>query len=466
MAAAGPADRPVVIVSHRGPLSFGRDDDGRLVARRGAGGLVSGLAPLVSGTDTLWIAAALSDGDRDAAADAVVEGDGLRVRLLHLDPDDHRAAYDVVCNATLWFVHHELYDLARQPVFDQTWWSAWEAYRRINQRFADAVAEAAPADAVVLVQDYHLTLLAAALADRRPDLRLVHFSHTPFAGPDSMRVLPPAVRREMLEAMAAHSACGFHTSRWAEAFMADCDEVLGRCPPTFVSSLAPDPEDLCAVARSGPCRRALEALDGELGARRLIARVDRIELSKNLLRGFAAYGDMLERYPEWRESVVFGAAVYPSREGLESYAAYRREVEAAVRDLNLRWATPGWTPVLYDDSDDFPRSVAALCRYDVLLVNPIRDGLNLVAKEGPLVNERDGVLVLSPEAGAWEELGEVALEAHPYDVRGTADALHRALSMPGPERGEHAAAVRRVATARTPGDWLADQRRAATTGFS
>jgi trehalose 6-phosphate synthase len=154
--------------------------------------------------------------------------------------------------------------------------------------------------------------------------------------------------------------------------------------------------------------------------------------------------------------VVFGAFVYPSREGLAEYLAYRQEVEGLINRINASWGTPDWTPILYDPRDDFPRSVAALRRFDALLVNPVRDGLNLVAKEGMLVNERDGVLALSRESGAWDELGGHALEVHPFDVAATADTLHAALSMPAEARASHAGALRALAAARGPRDWLAD----------
>ncbi len=452
--------RPIVIVSNRGPVSF-RVTDGELVSKRGAGGLVSGIGPLVAGTDAMWMAAALSEGDRIAASKGVVEADGFRVRTLDIDAETFRMAYDVVCNATLWFVHHGLFDISRRPRFDLRWRQAWDAYRSVNHAFADAVVQEAPEGAVVLVQDYHLTLLAPRVASQRDDLRLVHFSHTPFAGPDLMRVLPDEARTEMLEGLAAHHACGFHTSRWAEGFRASCRELIGAEPTTFVSSLASDADDIGAVAASEACRREVQRLDEELRGRALLVRVDRIELSKNLLRGFWAFDDLLARYPEWREKVVFGAFCYPSREGLAEYIAYAQEVETLVRQVNERWATPGWTPVLYEATDDFPRSVAALRRYDVLLVNPVRDGLNLVAKEGPLVNERDGVLALSTEAGVWAELAGAARAVNPFDVSGTADVLHAALGASSKERAEEAAELARRARSRTPADWLADQLTAA-----
>ena len=449
--------RPIVIVSNRGPLSFRPGDGGELVARRGAGGLVSGLAPLVIDTDTTWIAAAMSDGDRAAAARGVVEAEGFRTRLLAIDPATYRMAYDVVCNATLWFLYHGLFDLARRPRFDHRFAEAWDAFRAVNATFADAVVAEAPEGAIVLVQDYHLALLGPLVRDRRPDLRTVHFSHTPFAPPELLRVLPDRYRLELLEGMAGHDACGFHTRRWAEEFAAGCADAGIDAATPFVAPLAPDPDDIGAVAASPACVRAGAELDRILGDRMLITRVDRIELSKNLLRGFHAFDDLLDRYPEWRERVVFGAFVYPSREGLPEYLAYRQEVESLIERVNGRWRAPGWEPILADLSDDFPRSVAALRRADVLLVNPIRDGLNLVAKEGPLVNDRDGLVALSPEAGVWDELAGAVRRVHPYDVAGTADVLAAALATPPIERAAEAAELRRRAGLRRPVDWLADQ---------
>ncbi|MDP8988428.1 MAG: trehalose-6-phosphate synthase [Actinomycetota bacterium] len=451
----------VVIVSNRGPLSFSIDDRGELRAGRGGGGLVSALGPAVAGSGATWIAGALSDADRRAAAAGVVEAEGFRLRSLVLDADAYRAYYHVVSSGTLWFLHHRLYDTARRPRFDRRWREAWQAYRHVNAVFARAVVDDAGEGAVVLVQDYHFSLLPAELAAKRPDLTVVHFHHTPFASPDDLRVLPGEVATELLSGLAASAACGFQAPRWAAAFESCCAELLGRTCPTFVSPAAVAVGEVRAVAASAPCGAALADMARRVGDRRLIVRVDRIELSKNLLRGFHAFDDLLRTHPEWREQVVFAAFVYPSREGLADYLAYRQEVEGLVRRINETWATPQWTPILYDPSDDFPGSVAGLRRYDVLLVNPVRDGLNLVAKEGPLVNERAGVLVLSRESGAWSELGTAALGIHPFDVAATSDALHTALSMGDGERRRHAGAVRTLAAARTPHDWLAEQLAAA-----
>jgi len=454
-------DVPVVIASNRGPVSFSFGDDGELVATRGAGGVVSSLGPLVRGTDVRWVAAAITDADRQAAASGTIDAEGFRYRSLAIDANAYRMAYDVISNGTLWFLHHGLFDLARRPRLDRRWREAWDAYRAVNHTFAACLIDEAPEGATVFGAGLPPGPVGTWLAQQRKDLRAVHFTHIPFCNPADLRVLPSDVAEELLAGMASHTSCGFHAHRWADHFSICCEAILGWKPATFVSPLAPDHDDIDAVADSAECASELATLDDQLEGRLLILRVDRIELSKNLLRGFLAYDELLRTRPEWRGRVVFGAFVYPSREGLPEYLAYRQEVESLARHVNERWGTPGWTPVLLDTSDNFPRSVAALRRYDVLLVNPIRDGLNLVAKEGPLLNEHDGVLALSREAGVWEELGNSALEVNPFDVYGTCEVLAAALAMDPGDRAAHATTLRKAAGARTPRDWLEDQLAAA-----
>jgi trehalose 6-phosphate synthase len=448
--------RPVVIVSNRGPVAFSRSDDGSLVGRRGAGGLVSGLAPLVAGTDAIWVAAALSDADRAAAAEGVIEAGGLRVRTVELNPEDLRQAYDVVSNSTLWFAHHGMFDGYAEPTFDAAWFAAWDAFRRVNEAFAAAVAEVAPEGAAVLVQDYHLPLVASALAASRPDVACVHFSHTPFARPAELAVLPLAVRTELMAGLAAHRSCGFHSERWAGAARG-CARAVGIDLATFVSPLGPDGADLAATAAGDACAAALADLDAIVGDRAFLVRVDRIELSKNIRRGFLAYDHLLATRPEWREKVVFGAFVYPSRQDVPAYRRYREAVDATVAEINERWGTATWTPIVHEDDDDYPRSVAALRRADAVLVNPIRDGLNLVAKEAVLLSDRDAVVLLSEGAGAHDELAGAALTVDAWDVVAAADSLHQALTMPASERAERAATLRTRVADRTPTRWLADQ---------
>jgi len=459
----------VVVVSNRGPLSFRLDDDGRPVPAGTGGGLAATLRPFFAGTDTTWVASSMSDADRLAAEAGLMRQEGLRIVTVFPDPEAYRMAYDVVSNATLWFCHHHLFDLPRRPRFDRHWYEAWDAYREVNEQFAAAVAETASPGAVILVQDYHLSLTGRMLAQARPDLRTVHFHHTPFGDPNALRVLPSSAAGELLAGLAGFGACGFHTARWAAGF-AQCyaDAELAafagtdNAPRTFHSPLGPDPEAIAEEAATPAVAAAVAELDELVGDRQLVLRVDRVELSKNLLRGFAAYEELLATRPAWRGRVLLLALAYPSREGLADYLAYRSEVEHTVERINETWGTPDWDPIVLDVADDRHRSVAALTRYDALLVNPVRDGLNLVVKEGALVNRRDGVVVLSREAGAWEELHPAAVGVNPFDVTGTAAALELALGMDAGERSARAGRLREIVLGRTAADWFADQVREAS----
>lgn len=416
---------------------------------------------MVRDTGTIWVSAAITDDDRAAAREGLSEGGGFALVSLDIDPHTYQQAYDVVSNTTLWFLHHGLFDLSRQPSFDREWREAWQAYRQVNALFAEAVVNSAPDGATVLVQDYHLALLGRMVADQRPDLRCVHFTHIPFCDPEAFRIVPPDVATELLDGMAGYRACGFHSSRWAAHFVACCQAVIGSAPLVFTAPIAPDPAELAAMAATADCAREVAWIAEAVGDRQLIVRVERIEPSKNLLRGLAAFDELLELRPELRGRVTLAAFAYPSRQSLAGYRTYRRDAEALAAAINDRWSAPGWQPVLLDTSDNYPRSIAALVSYDVLLVNPVRDGLNLVAKEGPLVNRKDGVLVLSSEAGAAEELRGTALEVNPFDVSGTAAALGAALDMTSSERVTKASALRSAIRANTPNHWLAAQLRAA-----
>jgi trehalose 6-phosphate synthase len=450
----------VIVATQRGPVSFQADPDGGFSSRKGAGGVVSALAPLLTGNaDARWVAAASTPDDRAAVRAGAATVDGLDLCLLDLDEDDQRLHLDVVCNATLWFLHHGLFDLVRRPRFDARFRDAWAAYVAVNGQFADAIATEASRRDAVLINDYHLALVPAMLRERRPDLRVLHFTHTPFCGPSSIRVLPDEVAETICGALAGGPA-GFHTARWARAFTASATEVLGSAPAhaPVVAPLGPDAGALEAARAMPEVAAARAALAALVGDRTVIARSDRIEPSKNLVRGFLAFDLLLASRPDLRGRVVFVAMVYASRQGLAEYLAYGNEVEQVVDRVNDRWGTPGWQPIVLDQRDDYARTVAGLERYDVLLVNPLRDGLNLVAKEGPLLNRRDGVVCLSREAGAFDELAPAVEMVHPFDLDQTAAALAAAIDLDADDdaRAPRAAHLRALAGARTPKRWLDD----------
>ncbi|HKH89056.1 MAG TPA: trehalose-6-phosphate synthase [Acidimicrobiales bacterium] len=454
--ASGSRTAELVVASNRGPFSLVAAPDGSLQPRAGGGGLAPSLVAALSGTSgAVWVAAALSDADRQGAAAGPISSgqEGLSLRLVALEPEILDAAYDVVANATLWFVYHGLYDASRRPVFDGRWREAWVGFRAYNRAFADAVAEVAADGAVVLVNDYHLALVGSMLAAERPDLHTVHFSHTPFASPEELAMLPHRAAAELMEGMAGYGACGFHSVRWERAFER-CVSAAGLEAETFCAPLGPDLGRLQEVAATPECAERLGALVELLAGRRLLLRSDRVELSKNLLRGMLAFDALLAEHTEWRGKVVHVVRAYPSREGLPEYLAYRSEVEHLAAVVNDRWSSLGYEPIVLAVDDDFPGTVAALRQYDVLLVNPVRDGMNLVAKEGPVLNERSGMLVLSEQAGAYDELQSEVFGVQPFDIFDTAEALHEALAIAGGDRQARAGRLRALAAAHPPAEWL------------
>lgn len=458
-----------LVVSNRGPLTFRAGADGALEAVPAGGGLATSLQRILAGSGTTWASVTMGAADREAVSQGLMQQKGLDLAPVVVDDDTYRQAYDVVANTTLWYVHHHLFDLPSRPRFDRRWRQAWEGYRTYNRAMADAVVARAGQGDTVLVQDYHFSLLGRMLSEARPDLHTVHFLHTPFADPGMLEVLPDDVAAELLDGMAGYGACGLHCHKWERSFVG-CFAAAGRAAPrTFVAPLGPEPEVLAQEARASAVAAARDALQAEVGVgkggkgRRLIVRSDRMEPSKNIVRGMLAFEELLVAHPEWRGEVVHVALSYPSRQGLAEYLAYGSEVVHTAERINRSLAGDGggdgnWTPIVLHVEDDRDRALAALSMSDVLLVNPVRDGMNLIAKEGPLLNTVDGALVLSHQAGASEELGPAgALGVNPFDVSATAEALHTALSLPAAERRRRASALRETVRGRTAADWWEDQ---------
>ncbi|MEU9323866.1 trehalose-6-phosphate synthase [Streptomyces canus] len=447
----------VLVASNRGPVSYEVQEDGSLRPKRGGGGLVSGLSAIGPEAGALWVCSALSDGDREAVRQGVGE-DG--VRMLAIPADVHADAYNGIANSVLWFVHHLLYQTPLEPAFDAEFRRQWGSYETYNRAFAEALAEEAGEGAAVLVQDYHLCLVPGMLRELRPDLRIAHFSHTPWAPVDYFRMLPDDIAGQILRGMLGADRLGFLTRRWADAFTACAEQLAGGLGETRIGvhGLGADADFLRARSHEADVEERIVALREEIGAgRKTIVRVDRTELSKNIVRGLLSYRRLLESRPEWRERVVHVAFAYPSRQDLAVYRDYTASVQRLADEINSQYATPGWTPVVLHVKDDFARSLAAYRLADVALVNPIRDGMNLVAKEVPLVSDEGCALVLSREAGAYEELGDDAIVVNPYDVEQTAAALHEALTMPAHERAERAKRLAAASTALPPAQWFLDQ---------
>jgi trehalose 6-phosphate synthase len=474
------ARRKLIVVSNRGPVTYARVD-GERVARRGGGGLVTALRSLVSHHDVTWIASAMSDEDRARAREAggaaiderSRDGSPFRLRLVDHDQAAYDRFYNVVANPMLWFLQHYLWQLAYDPSLDIAFQHAWDdGYARVNEGFADAVLAELEADpeAAVFFHDYHLYLAPATVRERAPDALLAHFVHVPWPQTDYWHVLPDRIRRAIHEGLLANDVVGFHTRQWGLNFMraasdlagaeADFAECIvdwdGRRSLVTVHPISVDPAEFDELASSEP----VLAAERELEARRpekLVLRVDRTDPSKNIVRGFRAFELYLDAHTEMHRRVTMLALLDPSRQDIPEYAEYLGAIQREARRVNDRFQQDGWLPIEVVIEDDFAASVAAYKQFDVLLVNAIFDGLNLVAKEAPLVNARDGVLVLSENAGAHEELGEWALTVNPFDVAGQADALHRALMMDEDERRERLEAIRAHVREHDVAEWIEAQ---------
>ncbi len=473
----GAAD--ILVASNRGPASFKVTDDGRLEMSRGGGGVVSGLTSVAREHDTLWVCAALSQADRRAAQQAEngridragFDTKGMSVRMLDIDPTTFHRAYNAIANSTLWFVHHHLYDTANKPHFDRRFRREWDSYGEYNEAFARALADEAAQGATVVVQDYHLTLTAQMLREKRPDLKIAHFSHTPWATLDYFRMLPDDVARDVLIGVLGADHAGFLAPRWADAFLRCCEAVLdarvdysqrsvevgGRRTEVGIHALGVDGSDLRERASQPDVDARRATLLEGAGDRKVLLRIDRTELSKNIVRGLAAYRELLRNRPEWRGRVVHLAYAYPSRHDLPEYREYTAAVQRIAAEIEDEFATDDWKPLDLAVNDDYARSLAAYRIADVLVVNPIRDGMNLVAKEGPVLSEDGLALVLSREAGAANELGADALLVNPFDVSQTAEAMHAALLMDDGERAERNKRLAAASTALPPQQWFADQ---------
>lgn len=437
------ARRPLIVVSNRGPVELSRDEDGNRVAKRGAGGLVTVLAGLLDRHDVTWIASALTEEDRAAAVEPF-DVDGCRVRLVAHDPETYDRFYNVVANPTLWFIQHGMPELA-----DEVDVSTWNAYAAVNRAFADAVCEELDRrpGAAVFLHDYHLYLAPRYVREQRPDATLSHFVHIPWPQADDWPALPDEFVREIHEGLLANDIVTFHTARWRKHFLQSCavfgvevDSARVRVHPASV-----DPHEFDALAESDAVLEAERALVAER-PEFLVLRVDRTDPSKNVVRGFQAFARLLELQPELRGRVRMLALLNASRQEIPAYAEYLAEIEREAARLG--------DAVDVRIEDDFPSSIAAYKQYDVLFVNAVMDGLNLVAKEAPLVNTRDGVVVLSVNAGAYEELAEWTVAIDPFDVDAQAAAIGAALAQPAEERRRNLAGIREHVRRHDVNEWL------------
>jgi len=473
-------DHPLIIVSNRGPAQFDRAPEGERVLSRGGGGLVTALSGLVKDRNALWIASAMTPEDVAVTEendgqpiDVNLNGVDYRVLMVESDQAAYDRFYNVIANPVLWFIQHYLWDLSNAPDIRKEEIEAWyEGYEVVNEDIANCVITQIEGrdEPLVMLHDYHLYTAPAKIRAARPDVLLHHFVHIPWTQPDAWRVLPTEIREAIYRGLLANDIIGFHTHAYCTNFLACCQRLMGyevdyetltvNHPGgrTMVRAY-PLSIDADRLERAVTSERVAE-IEKEILARRrehLILRVDRADLSKNVLRGFTAFDTFLTDHPEFREKVTFVAHLQPSRQDVPEYAEYLERIEALVAVVNHRHGTTDWMPIDLRIYDDFDEAVARYKHCDLLMVNAIFDGMNLVAKEAPVINVRDGVLMLSENTGSHEELKEYALSVNPFDIQEQADVIYRALTMAPEERRERAEGLKRIIHSRTPADWINDQ---------
>jgi trehalose 6-phosphate synthase len=473
--------RKLIVVANRGPVSYDRTAAGERITRRGGGGLVTALRSLIARHDVTWIASAMSDEDRvvasehggDAADETSRDGSSYRIRLVAADPSAYDWYYNVVANPTLWFLQHYMWGLPYAPDLDLGLHNAWfNGYLPVNEAFADAtVAELErDAGAAVFFHDYHLYLAPKLVRARRPDMRSSHFIHIPWPQSDYWHVLPEHLRRDVHEGLLANDVVGFHTERWKRNFLRACGDILGAEIDTEASTVTYDGRTTLVTSHPiGVDPAEFDELKDDAGVLEqerqiaaarpefLVVRVDRTDPSKNVVRGFRAFALFLDMHPEMHGRVTMLALLDPSRQDVPEYSEYLAAVQREVRAVNDRFQSEGWLPIDLQIADNFAQSVAAYKQYDALLVNAVFDGLNLVSKEAPLLNNRAGVLILSENTGAHEELAAWALTVNPFDVYGQAQSIHAALTMPEDDRRRRLESIRAHVRENDLAAWIAAQ---------
>ncbi len=473
-------ERPdLIVAANRGPVSYHSDASGEPVVTRGAGGLVTVLSAMLRRHPGVWIAAAASDEEETLAAVAAslrvdLDGETFRVRYVAPEREAYNLFYNIAANPMLWFIQHYLWDLARHPDIRQNELDAWsKGYLPVNRLFGEAILDELGDDGagrVVIVHDYHLYAVAPVVRAGAPRAFLQQFVHIPWAQSDYWRVLPRGIREQIFRSLLANDVVAFHTQHYVDSFLQGCVDVLDVAIDTHEKAVnvgdrtvwvraypvSIDPDVLESAVRSP----RVAAAERELLERRrefLLVRVDRLDLSKNILRGFLAFDRFLELHPEFEGRITFLARLQPSREDVEEYVAYREHVLHLAAEINTRHGSADWLPIDLRLEDNFPATLAAYKHYDALMVNAIFDGMNLVAKEGALVNTRDGALILSENTGAFEEIGRFAVSVNPFDIEDQAAAIYRALTMPAAEKAGRAKAIRDVILGNSVEKWVAAQ---------
>jgi trehalose 6-phosphate synthase len=465
-----------IVVSNRAPHEP-RPEGG---FARGAGGVITALLTLAEVTAADWVACARTEAERSLVAEQGTTWTAPLIRTetkLHYvtpTPEQYEQYYSVIANPVLWFIQHYLWDLAQQPIINGRIHKAWsQGYVEVNKQVAQKVVEVGsrlPDRPLVLVHDYQLYLVPKLVRDQLPGAIIQHFVHIPWPTPQYWKVLPREMRDAILQGILGCDIVGFQSSLDVRNFLMTCEENAGLAVDERERAVLIDGRvvyarhypisiDVASTTRLAFSHGVMveERKLRDWRPEHLIVRIDRTDPSKNIVRGFLAYEKLLAHHPELKGKVQFWAFLQPSRQDVAVYRTYIRRVRQVVFRINKQYGSESWQPIRLEFGESVRKAMAALRNFDVLLVNPVYDGLNLVVKEGALINRADGVIVLSENAGAHEELHEHVLSINPFDIMATADAMHRGILMSVEEKRRRNAAAREVVRTNDIARWITRQ---------
>lgn len=476
------SDWNIIIASNRGPIKNIEDEQGNIVQEKGSGGLITGLSGALKFIDATWISCAQTPHDiefDEGYMPLIGSEKDIHIKFINPDPAAYDGYYKVIANPLIWFLQHSMWNVPSEPVIDHTTWQAWhKGYLEVNQLFADEITKLinkTNRKTLVMLQDYHLYMAAQYIREKSSmnnQPTISHFIHIPWPGPEYWQILPPTMREKILESLCDVDLLGFQTDQDSLNFIRTIEShfsnasvsfehrrILYRNHVTHIREfpISIDIESLEALAHDKEVLEHKRIFQETISGKKLILRVDRVDPSKNIVRGFQAFQELLILHPEYKEKVIFLAILVPSRRGIEEYQDYLDKIMAITGQINADFGTKDWEPVRILVGEDYKRALGAMLLYDILLVNAIADGMNLVAKEGPTINTQNGVLVLSESTGASIELAPGSKIVSPCDIYATAQAIHQGLSMTAEEKEKCAKKLKSIIGQNDIYKWFTDQ---------
>ena len=483
----GFTDCDIIIASNRGPIKNIKNEQGIIVQEKGSGGLITGLSGALKYIDATWISCAQTpqDAEFDEGHTTLMGSDKeIHVKFINPDPEVYDGYYNVIANPLIWFLQHSMWNVPSEPVIDHRTWQAWhKGYLEVNQLFSDEIIRQINKSTkknLVMLQDYHLYMAAHYIREKSSTEKqpiISHFIHIPWPGPEYWQILPPTMRQNILESLCDVDLLGFQTEEDSLNFIRTIESQIPEASVSFEHRriwyknnathirefpISIDVDSIEALAHDPEVLENTQKLEETTSGKQLILRVDRIDPSKNIVRGFQAFQELLILHPEYKEKVIFLAILVPSRRGIEEYQDYLDKIMAITGQINADFGTKDWEPVRILVGEDYKRALGAMQLYDILLVNAIADGMNLVAKEGPTINTKNGVLILSERTGASIELSPGSTIVSPCDIYATAKAIHQGLTMSSEEKEKRAKKLKWIIEQNDIYKWFTDQLQAVT----